>query len=65
MCKNWRERGVCKYADKCLFAHGEKELTKRSTAPEVKLESAEKVKISEDESQKTEKEMAFETPKKP
>ena len=33
MCKNWRERGACKYGDKCLFAHGEKELTKRSTAP--------------------------------
>ena len=33
MCKNWRERGSCKYGDKCLFAHGEKELTKRSTAP--------------------------------
>ena len=32
MCKNWREKGTCKYGDKCLFAHGEKELTKRSTA---------------------------------
>ena len=31
MCKNWREKGVCKYGDKCLFAHGEKELTKRQT----------------------------------
>jgi hypothetical protein len=29
MCKNWREKGVCKYGDKCLFAHGDKELTKR------------------------------------
>lgn len=38
MCKNWRERGVCKYGDKCLFAHGEKELTKRTTAPENKPE---------------------------
>jgi retron-type reverse transcriptase len=33
MCKNWRERGICKYGDKCLFAHGEKELTKRQADP--------------------------------
>jgi len=33
MCKNYREKGVCKYGDKCLFAHGEKELTKRQTEP--------------------------------
>ena len=33
MCKNWRERGECKYGDKCLFAHGDAELTKRVTAP--------------------------------
>ena len=32
MCKNWREKGTCKYGDKCLFAHGADELTKRSTA---------------------------------
>ena len=32
MCKNWREKGNCKYGDKCLFAHGTNELTKRSTA---------------------------------
>lgn len=31
MCKNWREKGNCKYGDKCLFAHGTGELTKRST----------------------------------
>ena len=31
MCKNWREKGSCKYGDKCLFAHGSSELTKRST----------------------------------
>ncbi len=31
MCKNWREKGNCKYGDKCLFAHGTNELTKRST----------------------------------
>lgn len=32
MCKNWREKGSCKYGDKCLFAHGESELTKRGSA---------------------------------
>ena len=31
MCKNWREKGNCKYGDKCLFAHGDHELTKRSS----------------------------------
>ena len=35
MCKNWREKGSCKYGDKCLFAHGDQELTKRSSAPPV------------------------------
>jgi len=33
MCKNWKEKGVCKYGEKCLFAHGEKELTKRQVEP--------------------------------
>jgi hypothetical protein len=33
MCKNWKEKGVCKYGEKCLFAHGEKELTKRQVDP--------------------------------
>ena len=32
MCKNWREKGNCKYNEKCLFAHGADELTKRSSA---------------------------------
>jgi len=31
MCKNWKDKGSCKYGDKCLFAHGTAELTKRST----------------------------------
>ena len=35
MCKNWREKGNCKYGDKCLFAHGEAELTKRTSAPQT------------------------------
>jgi len=29
MCKNFREKGACKYGDRCLFAHGDHELTKR------------------------------------
>ena len=29
MCKNWREKGSCKYGDKCLFAHGNDELSSR------------------------------------
>jgi hypothetical protein len=33
MCKNWRTKGSCPYGDKCLFAHGEGELSRRSTAP--------------------------------
>ena len=37
MCKNFREKGVCKYGDKCLFAHGDHELTRR--VPEVKPDS--------------------------
>lgn len=35
MCKNFREKGVCKYGDKCLFAHGEHELTRRQTAAQT------------------------------
>lgn len=34
MCKNFKEKGICKYGEKCLFAHGEHELTRRQ--PEVK-----------------------------
>eukprot|EP00347_Sterkiella_histriomuscorum_P000198 403376801 len=28
-CKNFKEKGFCKYGDKCLFAHGEHELSRR------------------------------------
>ncbi len=40
MCKNWRDKGVCKYGEKCLFAHGDKELTSRVTKPEKPAEPA-------------------------
>jgi hypothetical protein len=29
MCKNFKEKGICKYGEKCLFAHGEHELSRR------------------------------------
>lgn len=35
MCKNYREKGACRYGDKCLFAHGEHELTRREVAPTI------------------------------
>jgi len=50
MCKNWRERGACKYGDKCLFAHGDKELTKRSTAPPVETPTESKTEEKKVES---------------
>ncbi len=31
MCKNWREKGSCRYGDKCLFAHGEHELSRKQS----------------------------------
>jgi hypothetical protein len=31
MCKNFREKGFCKYGDRCLFAHGDHELTRRGS----------------------------------
>lgn len=33
MCKNFKEKGVCKYGDRCLFAHGDHELVKRGQVP--------------------------------
>lgn len=29
MCKNWKEKGICRYGEKCLFAHGAHELSSR------------------------------------
>ena len=34
MCKNFREKGCCKYGDRCLFAHGDHELTRRGSSEE-------------------------------
>ena len=34
LCKNWRDKGHCKYGEKCLFAHGTHELSnKMATLP--------------------------------
>lgn len=38
MCKNWREKGNCRYGDRCLFAHGTDELTKASVEPKIDKE---------------------------
>ena len=46
MCKNWREKGACKYGDKCLFAHGDAELTKRVTAPPPVVEKKPEPEVS-------------------
>ena len=37
MCKNWKEKGTCKYGDKCLFAHGEQELSRKSSEEVVDI----------------------------
>ena len=29
MCKNWVDRGWCRYNDKCQFAHGQAELVEK------------------------------------
>jgi len=31
-CKNFKEKGSCKYGDRCLFAHGDHELMKNHIA---------------------------------
>ena len=52
-CKNFRETGVCKYGDKCLFAHGDHELTRRGSPSESKPAEAE-AKKKEDQLKKEE-----------
>jgi hypothetical protein len=37
MCKNWKEKGTCRYGDKCLFAHGEHELTRKKSGEDQSL----------------------------
>jgi hypothetical protein len=59
MCKNFREKGTCKYGDRCLFAHGDHELTKRGSQPtnsskeQPKSEGKESVKQGEEIIEKT------------
>jgi hypothetical protein len=35
VCKNFKEKGECKYGDRCLFAHGDHELIKRGSPKET------------------------------
>jgi hypothetical protein len=35
LCRSWEEKGSCRYASKCQFAHGEDELRKVSRHPKV------------------------------
>lgn len=46
MCKNWKEKGSCRYGDKCLFAHGEHELTRKKSS-DTSSDTKEGSKISE------------------
>lgn len=41
MCKNFKEKGICKYGDRCLFAHGDHELIKRGSPKETVKTKAE------------------------
>ncbi|RGB31261.1 hypothetical protein C1646_627246, partial [Rhizophagus diaphanus] len=38
MCRNWEERGSCRYGTKCQFAHSETELRKVQHHPKYKTE---------------------------
>ena len=37
LCRSWEEKGSCRYATKCQFAHGEEELRKVARHPKVRL----------------------------
>ena len=63
MCKNWREKGECKYGDRCLFAHGDTELTKRTSQYEPEPEKGEPQAPEKVEPQAPEPEQ-FKTPVK-
>ncbi|RIB06124.1 hypothetical protein C2G38_2007434 [Gigaspora rosea] len=38
MCLSWKERGSCRYGNKCQFAHSDAELRKVSHHPKYKTE---------------------------
>ncbi|CAG8460286.1 508_t:CDS:2 [Cetraspora pellucida] len=38
MCRNWEERGSCRYGNKCQFAHSDSELRKVTHHPKYKTE---------------------------
>ncbi len=56
MCKNWKEKGVCKYGEKCLFAHGDSELTKKSTPPTPPAALKTPISLNSDKFDKTREE---------
>ena len=39
MCKNWIEVGLCRYGNKCQFAHGDLELMGKATPINAKYKS--------------------------
>ena len=51
MCKNFKEKGWCKYGDRCLFAHGDHELMRNQKAQDEKKEE-EKSLVPAEESTK-------------
>jgi len=71
MCKNWREKGSCRYGDRCLFAHGNDELTKTSSALQTAapatpptVTKSPKQETDDKDSLRKPAETQFETPKK-
>jgi len=44
MCKSWKEKKECRYGDRCLFAHGEEELSRGEPKQPPKRETPLKVK---------------------
>lgn len=54
MCKNWKEKGTCRYGEKCLFAHGEHELTRKSSCNESESKPKSPVKVIDDLTEKSE-----------
>ena len=54
MCKNFKEKGECKYGDRCLFAHGDHELIKRGQIPTSDSNKSEEEEKKETHEQKDE-----------